>query len=115
MKKTPTPNASGTALQEFIQSALKELQHYRQSTKKPSSETKKMRYRRNCHHIVPGAYLTYQEERCIIELVKGKKYREIGLALQLSTRTVEFYMKNIQKKFNCANKKALCQRLKPHF
>ena len=56
-----------------------------------------------------NSYLTPRENDCIQQLLQGKKYQEIGDSLGLSKRTVEFYMKNIMKKFNCRNKKAVKQ------
>jgi len=55
----------------------------------------------------PGAYLTYQETRCIRELLSGKTVKQAAKAMQLSHRSVEFYLCNIKKKFGINKKKDL--------
>jgi len=56
---------------------------------------------------INDSYLTPRETQCVQHLLLGKKYQEIAESLGLSKRTVEFYMKNIMKKFNCPNKKSV--------
>ena len=58
---------------------------------------------------VGESYLTVREYECIQELLQGKKYAAIAASLGLSKRTVEFYLKNIMRKFSCRNKKALME------
>ena len=60
-----------------------------------------------CDHVVPGAYLTCQEHRCVQYLLEGYKYKLIAHKMGLSVRTVEFYVNNIKKKFNCKKKAEL--------
>ena len=52
----------------------------------------------------PGIYLTGREEECAIHLMQGNTLKEIARHLELSPRTVEFYMKNIKNKLNCRTK-----------
>ncbi len=52
----------------------------------------------------PGMYLTQREMECVQSLLKGNTLREAGLELELSSRTVEFYLKNIKKKMQVKKK-----------
>ena len=63
-------------------------------------------------HLVPGAYLTAQENRCVEYLLKGYKYKAIAQAMNLSVRTVEFYFNNIKQKFLCKKKAELVSLFK---
>ena len=49
-------------------------------------------------------YLTQREMECVQSLLKGNTLREAGLELELSSRTVEFYLKNIKKKMQVKKK-----------
>ena len=66
----------------------------------------------DCHHIKKNSYLGSQEYRVIRLLLTGLKYREIATELKLSSRTVEFYIENIKKKFDCKKKKQLIDLFK---
>ena len=50
-------------------------------------------------------YLTQREADCMILLLQGKTLSQTGLALQLSPRTVEYYLNKIKRKLNCRKKK----------
>ena len=71
-----------------------------------------MRERLDFSHLVPGAYLTHQETRCIRELLAGKTIKQAAVAMQLSHRSVEFYFNNIKKKFGVKKKKLLLALIK---
>jgi DNA-binding CsgD family transcriptional regulator len=49
-------------------------------------------------------YFTKREAECVVWLLKGKKFSEIATILNLSSRTVEYYMKNIKAKVGCRTK-----------
>lgn len=51
--------------------------------------------------------LTSREKECLKRLTEDKSAKEIALALQLSHRTVEFYLENIKNKLDCTNKQEL--------
>lgn len=48
--------------------------------------------------------LTKRESECLYLLAKGLKTKEIARQIKLSPRTVEFYIDNMKKKLNCANR-----------
>jgi DNA-binding CsgD family transcriptional regulator len=48
--------------------------------------------------------LTQRERQCLQHLLNGKNAKETAALLNLSPRTVEFYLENIKVKFNCSNK-----------
>jgi len=57
---------------------------------------------------------TPREVQMLEWLNKDKSYREIGHALGLSYRTVEFYVKNIRAKLNIADKDELVRFMRHH-
>ncbi len=52
-------------------------------------------------------YLTRQEARCMICLLRGSSIKLAAHALGLSARTVEYYVNNIKKKLRCRTKAEL--------
>lgn len=52
----------------------------------------------------PGLYLTQREADCMLQMLRGKSIEGIAKAIELSPRTVEFYVKNIKKKLACRTK-----------
>jgi DNA-binding CsgD family transcriptional regulator len=60
----------------------------------------------------PGIYLSFREAQCMCKLLEGKTLKVTGKELQLSTRTVEFYVSNIKKKLHCKKKKELIELVK---
>ena len=91
---------------------LQQINQTRCSDAKSDIPKKPACQRISCDHIVAGAYLTHQEQRCIEHLLQGLKYKHIGQQMQLSVRTIEFYMKKIKKKFHCTRKKELIDLFK---
>ena len=49
-------------------------------------------------------YLTQREAECMLHIIQGSTYKQAGKALDLSARTIEFYLKNIKKKMNLRKK-----------
>ena len=56
-------------------------------------------------------YLTQREAECMQLLMQGSTYKQAGTALDLSARTVEFYLKNIKKKMNLRKKSEVVSAL----
>lgn len=53
------------------------------------------------------ARLSPQEKRCLQRIGLGESAKEIGAVLQISSRTVEFYVENIKNKLACTTKQEL--------
>jgi len=53
------------------------------------------------------SYLTQRERECVAALLNMKFYYQVADALGLSKRTVEYYIENIKRKYDLANKKQL--------
>ena len=89
---------------------LKELAWVKAS-KEPRQAVKQAhpRERIDFGHVVPGAYLTLQENRCVSYLLRGKTAAQTAEAMGLSKRSVEFYLLNVKKKFGCKKKRALVE------
>ena len=51
-----------------------------------------------------GIYLTPREVDCLNALATGRTVKVVARDLDLSHRTVEFYLKNLKTKFGCATK-----------
>lgn len=54
------------------------------------------------------AQLSKRERQCLKMLLLGKSAKESANELNLSYRTVEFYLENIKNKLNCNGKRELC-------
>jgi DNA-binding CsgD family transcriptional regulator len=52
-------------------------------------------------------YLSSQQSRCIMLLVKGKSAKEIALEMKLSRRTVEHYIERIRNQLGCSSTKEI--------
>ena len=55
----------------------------------------------------PGIYFTWREAQCMLLTLSGYTIAACAEALQLSPRTVEYYLKNMRVKLQCANKRSL--------
>jgi DNA-binding CsgD family transcriptional regulator len=56
-------------------------------------------------------YLTQRELDCVLLLMEGKSSKEIGRALNLSFRTIEFYIDKLKTKLNCRNRVDLTSKI----
>lgn len=59
----------------------------------------------------PNVYLTKREAECMFWIVQEYTISETAYQIDLSPRTVEFYVKNMKLKLNCANKKQLVRKV----
>ena len=50
------------------------------------------------------AYFTRREAECMVLLLKGKAINSVADILELSPRTVEYYIKNMKSKIGCRTK-----------
>ena len=61
-------------------------------------------------------YLTEREAQCAAFLMVDCTLKEIGACLNLSPRTIEFYVNNMKQKLNCLNRQHLIDLLEnSHF
>ena len=51
-----------------------------------------------------SAYFTKREAECMVLLLKGKTINSVASMLNLSPRTVEYYIKNMKSKLGCRTK-----------
>jgi len=51
-----------------------------------------------------SAYFTKREAECMVLLLKGKTINSVASILNLSPRTVEYYVKNMKSKLGCRTK-----------
>lgn len=58
-----------------------------------------------------GLYLTHQEGECMNLLLQDHTIVSTAKDLNLSARTVEFYVKNMKLKLSCATKKELVNKI----
>jgi DNA-binding CsgD family transcriptional regulator len=55
------------------------------------------------------SYFTFREAQCMAQLMRGKTIKATALYLDLSPRTVEYYLKNMKSKLKCRTKSELMQ------
>ncbi len=74
--------------------------------KKPNIDTSIIKpltvYRLGSKHGT--VYFTRREAECMILLLKGKTINSVATILNLSPRTVEYYVKNMKSKLGCKTK-----------
>lgn len=58
-----------------------------------------------------GHYLTRREAQCVYHAMENLTIQETAKQMQLSPRTVEFYLKRIRTKLNCQRKRDLINKL----
>ena len=59
----------------------------------------------------PKLYFTQREAECMLNLIKGRTISTTATALELSARTVEFYVNNMKRKLDCRTKSDLIQKV----
>ena len=87
-------------------------QHYlmkqpQAQTYKNTSEVRKYSQRNQYHLTPPFAHihLTEREAQCVYHLIQGKTLKSTAEILDLSPRTVEFYVNNIKDRMGIIKKK----------
>ncbi len=60
----------------------------------------------------PQIYFTRREAQCVACIIKGYTNPQAAEVLDLSKRTIEFYIKNVRRKLNCRNKSELLEIIK---
>lgn len=55
--------------------------------------------------------ISNRQAECIYYLIRGKNMKQIAKALNLSPRTIEYYILNLKQKFNCRNRSELIDKL----
>lgn len=58
----------------------------------------------------PSVYFTQREFDCMVSLLRGSTVKEIAVQLELSPRTVEYYIKNLKTKMDCQTRSELLNR-----
>jgi DNA-binding CsgD family transcriptional regulator len=59
----------------------------------------------------PNVYLTKREAECMFWLVQDNTINATAIKMNLSARTVEFYVKKMKLKLLCVNKKQLIHKV----
>ncbi|MCX7120345.1 MAG: LuxR C-terminal-related transcriptional regulator [Gammaproteobacteria bacterium] len=59
----------------------------------------------------PGVYITKREAESVFWIIQGLTIPQTACKLGLSSRTVEFYVKNLKVKLKCINKKELLEKI----
>ena len=80
------------------------------STKKPTVKSQRYYLAEESENI----YLTGREAETMVHLVLGKTIRETGEKMNLSPRTIEFYLNNVKRKLKVQRKTELIQKLLKH-
>ncbi len=73
----------------------------------------------NAKNLLPGyhicdAYFSKQEIKCLRLLIAGRTIKLIGQQMELSPRTVEYYLNNIKHKLNVKTKSELIEKVVQH-
>jgi len=56
-------------------------------------------------------YFSRREAECAYQLSQGKTFKEVARILSLSTRTVEYYLKNMKLKLKCRTRSELIGKI----
>jgi DNA-binding CsgD family transcriptional regulator len=59
----------------------------------------------------PEIYLTQREAECVYWITKGLTNKQTADEMQLSSRTIEYYLRNVRCKLNCYSKAHLIKLL----
>ena len=78
-------------------------------SKKSAKRHLKSKQKRRCSMYTLGKqfqdiYFSKREAECMVYLLKGKSIKAVAKRLNLSPRTVEYYIENMKKKLDCKTK-----------
>lgn len=73
----------------------------------PRKATKRVLKKYPLGEAYGDVYFTRREAQCMFYFLKGNNIREVAEHLDLSPRTIEFYVKNMKFKCQCRTKSAL--------
>jgi len=81
----------------------------------PQIRKKYRRRKTNCCYMLGkqfnNVYFTKREAQCMIHIIGGKTNQDVAHLLQLSPRTVEFYVQNMKTKLHCRTKSELVGKI----
>lgn len=80
--------------------------------KKPTYNNKKSTHTYTLDGALEGKYLTGREADCIYFMLDGHTIKSVGSQLQLSPRTVEYYLQNVKDKLGCHKKTDVLAKIK---
>ena len=80
----------------------------RRYVRKGSTVSKKHYFLGRAH---PGIYFTQREMECICLLLEGNTLVQVATVLNLSPRTIEFYVRNMKMKLRCQTKDELLEKV----
>ena len=78
---------------------------------KPSGAIRK-KQRIRSRYYTKNSYLTQREYECVNLIQIGLTMKEVGMQLELSPRTVEFYLQNAKQRFKVKKTKDLVNLIK---
>lgn len=86
--------------------------HFREEAREKERVSYKKREKRYfLGEPYPEIYLTQREYECFNEIMLGKTITQAAVKLEISPRTVEFYLKNMRIKLQCHTRSELVQAL----
>lgn len=89
--------------------------HHPSSRHKPLINRRRTRTRYiSLGNTLPCSMITAREADCLLHFAQGKTIRSTAEALELSPRTVEFYLKNMKSKLQCHSKSEFVQKIITH-
>ena len=80
------------------------VREYKSAQPIPSAKGKKPKTNYTHYYLSAekkGVYLTHRETLAVLHRLAGKTYNQVAAALNIRTRTVEFYLKSIRNKLHC--------------
>ncbi len=100
---------SGKVNADWLSQLLSDRSNKDNINQEPSNSKKQTRY--YLGEAYPGVYFT-QREADIAMIMEGRTNHEIACWLQISRRTVEFYIFKMKRKVGCQKKSALAEMIK---